>query len=65
MTLTIEMKWKQTASIVIAALENGTDEGRKMARAEIMRMADVADFAVDLQREIETLRTTQAEGAGQ
>jgi len=52
--LTIEMKWKQAARIAIMALENGTEEGKRLAREEIMQMADVADFAVDLQNEIKT-----------
>lgn len=52
MTLTIEMGWKTVARILIAALENGTDEGKKLARDELMKMADVADFAVDLQKEL-------------
>lgn len=50
--LTVEMKWKQSARICIAALENGTEEGKRLAREELMRMADVADFAVELQAEL-------------
>ena len=55
MTMTIEMKWKSAARMCIAALENGTDEGKRIAREEIMRMADVADMAVELQGEISKL----------
>lgn len=50
--LTVEMKWKESARIILVALENGTAEGKRMAREELMRMADVADFAVDLQRQL-------------
>lgn len=54
---TVEMKWKQSARVIAIALESGTDEGKRLAREELMRMADVADFAVELQEE---LRKTQA-----
>ena len=50
--LTINMKWKRAAELALFALENGTDEGKRLAREEIMRMADVADFSVDLQAEL-------------
>lgn len=52
MTLSIQMSWKQAARIAIIAMENGTDEGKRLAKAELLRMADVADFAVDLQAEL-------------
>ena len=50
--LTVEMKWKQAARIAIAALESGTTEGKRLAREELMRMADVADLSVELQAEL-------------
>lgn len=55
-TLSIEMKWKQTARYILAALEDGTPKGKDLARAELMKMADVADFAVDLQKELAAVR---------
>lgn len=54
--LTVEMKWKQVARVIIAALEDGTDEGKRLAREELMIMADVADFAVELQAELRKAR---------
>lgn len=50
--LSLDMKWKQAARYILAALEDGTPKGKELARAELMKMADVADFAVDLQREL-------------
>jgi len=35
--------WPQAARIIAVALENGTDEGRAAARAELFRMADLLD----------------------
>lgn len=68
--LTIEMRWKQAARLALVALEAGTEEGKRLAKAEIMRMADVADFAVDLQAEarksegVFTVWVQQANGEG-
>lgn len=52
MTLSINMNWKQSARVIAAALEHGTAEGKKLAMEELMRMADVADFAGELQDEL-------------
>lgn len=35
--------WQEAATIIAAALENGTGEGREMARAELFRMAAILD----------------------
>ena len=35
--------WPEAARMIAAALENGTGEGRTMARAELFRMADILD----------------------
>ena len=51
-TLSINMTWKQSARIIAVALENGTTKGKQIAREELMRMADVADFATELQDEL-------------
>lgn len=56
--LTVEMKWKMAARVSLLALENGTEEGKRLAREEIMRMADVADFSVDLQAELKKQYTS-------
>lgn len=60
-TLSIEMKWKQAARYILAALEDGTPKGKDLARAELMKMADVADFAVDLQRELAAVKGAGSE----
>lgn len=54
--LSLNMTWKTAARVAIAALEDGTAEGKRLAREEIMRMADVADFAVDLQSKLAAAR---------
>lgn len=38
--------WVQTLPLLAAVLESGTAEGKRMARAELTRMAKVADLAV-------------------
>lgn len=35
--------WEETARMLIAVLENGTFEGKKMARDEIVRMGRIID----------------------
>jgi len=42
-TIDMQMTWRIAASIMAAALENGTGTGRDAARAELMRMADLLD----------------------
>lgn len=39
--------WGAVASIIAAALENGTDKGRRLARAELANMAAIIDAAAD------------------
>ena len=52
MAISINMNWKQSARVIAVALQNGTPEGKEMAMQELMKMADVADFAVELQEEL-------------
>lgn len=49
MTRTIDLTptWRQAATIIAAALENGTDTGREAARAELFRMAELMDQLAD------------------
>jgi hypothetical protein len=42
-TVSIETNWAAAAGIIAVALENGTGEGRQMAREELQRMAALAD----------------------
>jgi hypothetical protein len=39
--------WSGIMPALIAALENGTEEGRRLARAELMRLAHITDAQND------------------
>lgn len=43
-TIDITPTWVAVLPILLAALENGTDEGKRIAREELQRMADAADL---------------------
>lgn len=45
--ITIDMTptWTAIMPILLAAMENGTDEGKRIARAELMRLAGIVDAA--------------------
>lgn len=48
-TIDLTPTWRGTMQIIIAALENGTETGRKLARAELMDLAgklDASKFAM-------------------
>lgn len=42
-TIEITPTWSAVLPILLAAIENGTDHGRRMAREELARMAQAAD----------------------
>jgi hypothetical protein len=65
MSLTVNMKWKQAAQIIALVLENGTPEGKQIVKEELMKMADVADFAVDLQDELKRVSSDNAADGGE
>lgn len=44
-TVDITPNWKGTLPLLLAGIENGTATGRAMARAELQRMAQIADSA--------------------
>lgn len=44
-TLELTPTWREASAMIAAILENGTPEGRSMARAELTRMADALDAA--------------------
>ena len=48
--LTLELTWTGSLPSLVACLENGTPEGKTMAREELSRMAHAADAAVKCQR---------------
>lgn len=43
--IVIEHKWVGVLPVLLAALEDGTAEGKRMAREELKHMAQVADLA--------------------
>lgn len=52
-TIKIVPTWTAAASVYCAALSDGTGEGKRAARDEIMRLARQYDAACDEWREIE------------
>ncbi len=49
-TVDLTPRWVGMLQYFIMALEIGTEEGKKIAREELKRMAEAADFAGDLAR---------------
>ena len=47
-TIEIKHSWEQIVGVLLRVLENGDENGKKMAREEITRMAKVADLAIEL-----------------
>lgn len=56
-TIDLTPTWAAVLPILLAAVEDGTAEGRKIAREELARMAGLADKYVEL------MKTTKAGGA--
>lgn len=46
---TIKLNWKAAVEICIAALEDGTPEGKEMARKELRDMARKLDLIIEVQ----------------
>jgi hypothetical protein len=42
-TIDLTPTWREIMPALIAVLQNGTTEGQDMARAELLRLADIAD----------------------
>lgn len=42
-TIDMTPTWREIMPALIAVLQNGTHDGQDMARAELMRLADIAD----------------------
>lgn len=42
--------WQEAATVLMAVLEEGTAEGKREARAELLRMAKLADAYVASQK---------------
>lgn len=47
-TIEIKHSWEQIVGVLLRVLEDGDENGKKMAREEITRMAKVADLAIEL-----------------
>lgn len=50
-TIDMTPSWEGLVPYLITLIENGSIEGRKIAREELHRMARAADVAVRMQRE--------------
>lgn len=46
-TINLTPTWSNVADIIILAIEHGTEEGKKMAKDELKKMAKVADLYVE------------------
>jgi len=42
-TISFKMDWKTAVEILLAALEDGTGDGKRAARKEVRRMAEILD----------------------
>lgn len=51
-SVVLDMNWRAASGIIRAALENGTGEGKRAARIELERMADLADERNELSAEL-------------
>ena len=43
-TVKLEPTWRGVLPALVAALEHGTDDGRRLAKLELQRMATAADY---------------------
>lgn len=55
-TISYKMTWKGVLPIFLLALENGTEEGKKIAIEELHKMAEVADVAAELNKALESIK---------
>lgn len=52
-TIELPVTWQGTLPLILLVLTNGDEEGRKMAREELTRMAQLADlYAAQQQKEV-------------
>ena len=47
-TIEIKQTWEGIVAALILILEDGDEQGKKIAREEITRMAKIADLAIEL-----------------
>lgn len=50
----VQMTWAGVTPILIAALEDGTDAGKQVAREELLRLASLYDRACEAMEQLET-----------
>ena len=60
----MDVTWVGIAPIIVAGLEHGTFEGKKIAEGEMMKMALAADQAVELEKRVKELEAKLAEKGG-
>lgn len=51
-TIDLTPKWAEVAPMLILILQDGSPEGQSVARAELQRMAELADAYVAITREV-------------
>lgn len=49
-TIDLTPSWRATVGVILVALENGTPEGKRLAREELYRLADIGDAYVAEQK---------------
>ena len=60
-TIVIEQTWSSLIGAILAILENGNAEGKQIARAELVRMAKIADKAILLDTELKSVQRSYCE----
>ena len=60
-TIVIEQTWSSLIGAILAILENGNAEGKQIARAELVRMAKIADKAILLNTELKSVQRSYCE----
>lgn len=56
-TIDLTPSWETAAEILILVLDNGTEEGKRLAKEEIRNMAKAADRSLALAKEYNNLLT--------
>jgi len=57
-TVDITPTWVAVVPVLLAAIENGTSEGRRLAIEELKRMASIADAYVAANKEADEVRVS-------
>lgn len=62
-TIEVKMTWASAVEIFLMTLESGTDEGKRMARAELRAMAKALDTANERYENVDGPEDTRLEEA--